>query len=684
MDKTFSFFRPDGHFGKRLDKMLANHVWATDPVKLVDLFRERTKTGWHTEFWGKYMHAAVPFWRYTGSKELGERIAASVRAVIALQEPDGYIGNYAPEDRYTHGWDVWGTKYTLMGLLHYYAGVESRKSKVESRDAGGPRSCAAAVDAVATTSGGPRSCAAACDGVDAVEGQNAGGPRSCAAADASLAQDALDAAKRLCDCLIAARGPEGRLGPDLRLTGMYGGMPSLSVLEPVVWLYRRTKEERYLAFADHIVRQMTEFPDGPQLVKLADVPVADRRFGDVNPFHSWNPEHALTKAYEMMSCYQGLVDYVEVRRTNDEGQRTKGKVRRKELEKILDAAIATARNIAETEINVAGGASAGEHWFHGADQQWRHISWLQETCVVTTWMRLCEKLRSVTGDPFWSEQLEKTFYNVYLASLNSECDTFACYTPLMGSRAPGHHHLRLHTNCCNANGPRGWLCVLHRVFTAEGDAATFDFYMSGFAEAMIPVLGETARFRLYTLYPREGSVTLTCVSEKPLDFTLRLRIPSFAEGATVEINDEKADVAPPAGGYCELRRTWCNGDRIVLTLPMPVRMYVLHDHVAFTRGPVCLARDSRFGDGALDEEVRDWAVTAEDLAGFRVTRADNPAMFMAVTGFLPMGSHYEDKDQECHPRAVQFTDYASAGNEWSPDNRYRVWLPALIRGRMYV
>ena len=638
MDTTFSSFRPDGHFGKRLDKMLANHVWATDPVKLVDLFRERTKIGWHTEFWGKYMHAAVPFWRYTGSKELGERIAASVRGVIALQEPDGYIGNYAPEDRYTRGWDVWGTKYTLMGLLHYYDGASYlRDQGLGIRDQGSHFN--------------------------------------------PSADEALEAAKRLCDCLIAVRGPEGRLGPDLRLTGMYGGLPSLSVLEPVVWLYRRTKEARYLAFADHIVRQMTEFPDGPQLVKLADVPVADRRFGEVNPFHAWNPEHALTKAYEMMSCYQGIVDYVEVRSTKDKRRSTKDKGPR--TQDLLDAAIATARNIAETEINVAGGASAGEHWFHGADQQWRHISWLQETCVVTTWMRLCEKLRSVTGDPFWSEQLEKTFFNVYLASLNSECDTFACYTPLMGSRAPGHHHLRLHTNCCNANGPRGWLCVLNRAFTAEGDIATFDFYMSGLAEATIPALGETARFHLYTLYPREGSVTLTCVSEKPLDFTLRLRIPSFAEGATIEINDEKVDVATPAGGYCELRRTWRNGDKIVLTLPMPVRMHVLHDHVAFTRGPVCLARDSRFGDGALDEEVRDWAVTAEDLAGFRVTRADNPAMFMAVTGFLPMGSHHEDKDQECHPRAVQFTDYASAGNEWSPANRYRVWLPALIRGRTY-
>ena len=138
-----------------------------------------------------------------------------------------------------------------------------------------------------------------------------------------------------------------------------------------------------------------------------------------------------------------------------------------------------------------------------------------------------------------------------------------------------------------------------------------------------------------------------------------------------------------AGTYCELRREWRNGDVVELMLPMPVRIHRQHDHVAFTRGPVCLARDTRFHDGELDEEVRDWAVTDDDLATFRLTRADNPAMFMSVTGFLPMGSHYEDKDQECHPRAVHFTDFASAGNEWSPANRYRAWLPALIRGRTY-
>ncbi len=35
------------------------------------------------------------------------------------------------------------------------------------------------------------------------------------------------------------------------------------------------------------------------------------------------------------------------------------------------------------------------------------------------------------------------------------------------------------------------------------------------------------------------------------------------------------------------------------------------------------------------------------------------------------------------PDVVRFTDYASAGNLWTPGNRYRVWLPELIPGRRY-
>ena len=58
-------------------------------------------------------------------------------------------------------------------------------------------------------------------------------------------------------------------------------------------------------------------------------------------------------------------------------------------------------------------------------------------------------------------------------------------------------------------------------------------------------------------------------------------------------------------------------------------------------------------------------------------------MPFAVAAMLPTGSHTEDPDNGVLPGAVHFTDYASAGNLWSVENRYRVWLPELIPGRTY-
>ena len=73
----------------------------------------------------KYMLSAVPLMRYLGDDVLKERIRRSVEIVLSAQQSDGYIGTYRPDCRAGEGWDVWGMKYTMMGLLHYVDVVSS-------------------------------------------------------------------------------------------------------------------------------------------------------------------------------------------------------------------------------------------------------------------------------------------------------------------------------------------------------------------------------------------------------------------------------------------------------------------------------------------------------------------------------------------------------------------------------
>ena len=127
--------RLKGYLGERLDAMIANHVAAQDVDYITAPFMEKTERRgwWQTEFWGKWMHSSVAYLRYATdekckvesvkckvAEELCSKIERGIERVLASQEPSGYIGNYPDELRCGEGWDVWGMKYTLMGLLHYY------------------------------------------------------------------------------------------------------------------------------------------------------------------------------------------------------------------------------------------------------------------------------------------------------------------------------------------------------------------------------------------------------------------------------------------------------------------------------------------------------------------------------------------------------------------------------------
>ena len=277
--------RLKGRLGERLDAMIERHVAALDVDYITAPFMEKTeRTGkWQTEFWGKWMHAAVPYVRYLSRGAMGasrptgdggvmglsrptkleESIERGMERLLASQEANGYIGNYPDELRCGEGWDVWGMKYTLMGLLHYY-----------------------------DLAGGPQPSAAE----DAQERVSPG------------AQRALEAAKRLCDYVIAEIGPNGKRGRELWQTGNWSGYASSSILEPVVWLYRRVAAkdgkdaaQKYLDFAAYIVKGMTEPASGPRLVDLAlkGVSVADRNgYGNTPEKHGgYVMKHNRWKAY---------------------------------------------------------------------------------------------------------------------------------------------------------------------------------------------------------------------------------------------------------------------------------------------------------------------------------------------------------------------------------------------------
>ena len=598
-----------GVVGRRFDDMLSRQMKGTDVRYLTRCFAEKTEPvgGWRTEFWGKFMHAAAPFSRCTEDGALRRMVDESTAAVKASQLPDGYIGSYREGARSDKGWDVWGNKYTILGLLHHYDLTGDRTS--------------------------------------------------------------LDAARKLCDYLIAQFGPGKR---SIVATGSWRGLASGSVLEPVVWLYNRIRlrqdlggeaaAQKYLDFATHIIGEL-DGDEGPRLLKESSLPP----FSRIREVPHWRKSSH--KAYEQMSCYQGLLEYYQVT-----GER-----------RFFEAAERTARLIAENEITLTGGAGSNEQWFDGRLNQMKAYPNQQETCVTITWMRLCEKLLALTGDPYWADQFERTFYNAYLASLKADGSEFSAYTPLNGTRSEGHYHNDMQTDCCNANGPRGFLSFMRTYLMAEGaDTVCMNWYAFSDVSTRLGN-GAEVGFETWTLYPSSaklydvyGHVRMYNRTAEPRTFTLKLRIPAWSRNTRVEINGEPVDGAK-VGSYFAVTRLWKPGDLIHIWFDFTTESHVIGDYVAFTRGPVVLSRDTRFRDGDMSEPIGMWGV--KNVLSNAVSAAESavtqPGNWMEFEMRLPIGDHLE-RPERTFGRTVRFCDYASAATPWSQSNLSAVWLPLLI------
>lgn len=465
--------------------------------------------------------------------------------------------------------------------------------------------------------------------------------------DITQDKKALKTAQKSADYLLTQLGP-GKT--NIIETGNYHGMASSSILEPMILLYNKTKNKNYLDFANYIVEQW-ETPDGPQLIAkaLAGIHVADRF---PHPSKWFSPENG-QKAYEMMSCYNGLLELYKVTGVSD----------------YLKAVEMTIQDIIDEEINYTGSGSSFECWYHGKEKQTIPTFHTMETCVMTTWMKVNYDLLCLTGKSMYADQIETTYYNALMASTKFDGTEIEMYSPLEGYRGDHSQQCGMNINCCSANGPRGYMMVPRYAVMTSDNEVYLNLYTNLSASFLLPSENKIT-LRQKTNYPEGDKINITINPKNPEEFTLAFRIPKWSIQNSILVNGEKTEGLTP-GKYVKITRQWNKGDQIELQLDLRGRLVKQNGHVALLRGPLVLARDSRFDDGFVDEAAL--IQHKNNMVDIQISDSKPDGIWLSFTAPIKLGTGISSTDDP--PAHVHFCDFGSAGNSWDPKTRYRVWLP---------
>jgi DUF1680 family protein len=251
-----------------------------------------------------------------------------------------------------------------------------------------------------------------------------------------------------------------------------------------------------------------------------------------------------------------------------------------------------------------------------------------ETCAQIGNVFWNWRMLAISGDARYADMIEHSLYNSILSGIGLDGASWFYTNPLRwyGSEhvllsqdayerfQPGKRHI-----CCPSNLVRTIASIHGYTYSVSDEGLWVNLYGANTFDGRLTD-GTELRLTQETDYPWDGKVKITLEAVNPpgplfqrgklsaaRKFSIMLRIPAWASGASAKVNGEMSDVPVVPGDYAAIGRSWTAGDVIELDLPMKVRLMEGNphveetcNHVAVMRGPVLYCLESI----DLPEDVR--------------------------------------------------------------------------------
>lgn len=234
------------------------------------------------------------------------------------------------------------------------------------------------------------------------------------------------------------------------------------------------------------------------------------------------------------------------------------------------------------------GGNSDDELFFPVDRFDQHLSTVAaETCNTHNMLKLTRHIFAWQPSAKVMDFYERALFNHILGSQDPETGMMTYFI----SHKPGH--VKLYNTrensfwCCTGTGMENHVKYGDTIYFHDDNS----LYVNLFIASELNWENKGFILRQETQFPEADTTRLTISCDKPLQLSIKVRYPSWADSIQIKINGQVEDVKADAGSYIDLKREWQNGDTIEVQFEMYLHLESLPNCpniVAFLYGPIVL------------------------------------------------------------------------------------------------
>jgi hypothetical protein len=270
-------------------------------------------------------------------------------------------------------------------------------------------------------------------------------------------------------------------------------------------------------------------------------------------------------------------------------------------------------NIVNKKMYITGGlGSRHDREAFGNNYELPNLTAYNETCAAIGSVFWNHRMFLLTGKAKYYDIIERLLYNGLISGISLDGKKFFYPNP---TESNGTYEFNMGSctrqawfdcSCCPTNLIRFIPSLPGLIYALKNDSVYVNLFIAG--RALIGNNGDKIEIKQQSDFPFSGKIDIYVNPEKTKTFTLKLRIPGWAQNKPVTgdlyfyLESKRGDLCLKVNGheeniklnngYTDISREWRKGDKVELVLPMIIHRVVANEKVredsnkvAFEYGP---------------------------------------------------------------------------------------------------